>query len=429
MTTLRGGSGSGESCDAAMDQSAHKAGGFARGAAMNSPGLHAADHNVRLAAVRAVADESIPPEELLERLGESLADPHGAVRECAALILGESCAEDPALLSSLTGLVEPAEGDDRFRIRQRLGALHALGRAGLVGAIPGPALAAPRAACLRALGDESADVRYQAIAALRRLGLEEGHEKGLRAVLADADPEVAALAAELLADLADEGALEPMYHLMGRARGRARVQVIVALGHLMARVQCTDDARRDEVVTHLSKVARRIPEGMGAIQALGLLGSPGAHAALVRLARGWFVHRLLRVAAASALAELGDAEGWQQLRGWMHSRHEDARGYAMALCGPVAEPADVAVLIEALKDPADYHSDSAAAALVHHMATPKVMDALVRAAADTRQGVRLEVARALAQAPAESDALRALQQDDDPDVREAAGRAPSRETP
>ncbi len=361
--------------------------------------LHASDHEARLAIVEDIEASCREPEDLYDALAESLADPHASVRERVALVLGDAAARDPGVLAHLLRLAQgpgPEPGDAALHARKRLGALHALGRAGLTGLLPEDALEGPRSVCAGALEDASSDVRYQAAAALRRLGTTSAELGRVRVLLGDEDREVAALAAELLSVAGDDESLDGMLALRQRVSGRAWVQVTLAIGDLTS--------GGGVPVAELGKLCRKLPQGLHAIEVLGKNHGAEAQAALRGVASGFFVHRLLRVAAAAALAGQGDARGWASLRGWMGSWHRDARGYAITLCGPMAEDEDLASLIAVLADPRDYHSDTAAIALAAHSGAPRVLAALRRAADDPRAEVREEVADALRRREAQSAA-------------------------
>jgi HEAT repeat protein len=340
------------------------------------------DHRVRLEAVgRAVRDLGGEHRRLLEVLEPALSDPYPGVRMEAGLALGDSAGEDGDTLERLVALVLAPEGG-----ASRQTCLLGLGRAGLTAPdLRGERWDAARAAALGVADDPDADMRFQALTALTRL-MADGPAvlEMARSRVDDDDPEVVGLAAELLAalgDLTSAGRLVERRASLPKEPRRSVLFAAAALGG-------------DGLVKDLLAETGKLPYALRACEALGRLGDPAAVEPLAALLGRFFTHRFIKVAAAAALARLGDARGSRALGKHLKARRRDMRGFAMEQVGRLGLGAHRDALVEVLRDPRDYHSDTAAVAL-GELGDEVCLAALRAASEDPRQEVREEVERTL----------------------------------
>jgi len=386
-------------------------------------------HVVRLGAIAALAEElGAEPLRLFDLLRPSLADPHRGVRDAVAHALAHASLASAEVLLALLDAARVGTEAPEGR-RARLGSLFAIELA----ARQSPALdTAPfdtaRTELIPLVDHALTHVRFQAFSALEALGTRsDDYTARALAHLQDTDEEVVAVAAEALARCGRTDAIEPLAAATARLHSDPLARASVALSELAAGV--TDAEAILQPLRHqLVAQSRRIPHGLRACEALGALGGADAQAHLRKLARSWFVHRLVRVAAAAGLARSGSPEGVELLATLLRHRRRDARGYAIELAGRWGGAALVQPLVAILQSPRDYHSDTAALALALTCA-PEADAALLTAAEDPRPDVRLEVARALRQRNIGADVLqRLIDHDPDPEVKLAA-RAAHPDTP
>lgn len=389
------------------------------------------DHRVRRAALARAADRlADDPAALAALLLPMLGDRFPGARADAALILGDA-ASAPGGGAALEGLVARAADPDPDTAQA---ALLGLGRAGLVAGegLEGPQWASPRRAALEAVGSEDADVRFQALTALARL-CADGPEvvEAAREALDDEDAEIVGVAAELLAALGDGEAAEILWRRVdGLPRG-ARLSALLALAHLRSSLEARPSnpgqlpsperaEERGRLVALLLVEARKLPWGLRACDALGLLGAAEAVEPLASLASSFWTHRLIKVAAAEALVRLGDPRGAELLARFLGARRRDMRGLAIERVGALGLGAHRGALIAILRDPRDYHADTAALAL-GLLGDEEALDALEGALGDLRAEVRAEAAGALAACGRAGERLKRLMNDDpDEGVRRAA---------
>jgi hypothetical protein len=262
-------------------------------------------------------------------------------------------------------------------------------------------------------------LRFHAVSALHRLD-PTGSEIAERVLelIDDPDDDIALLAADMAASMVIPEAAERLQRLRARGAETARGGLL-AMGRLLAGApEAIDGAQRAQLVADLEKVARRVPEGLEACEVLGALADDDARRVLRAVADGWFVHRLVRVGAAAALAVAGDAAGADRLGRALGSWRRDARGYAIELVGRHGLEAFADRLTAIASSRRDYHSDTAVIALAALGAAPEVLEGF---ATDPRPEVRLEAVRALAARDPSNALLRSLAADDpDAEVRLAA---------
>lgn len=412
------------------------------GAPYEDADLHHPNHHVRLQAIARAsrALKATPGDALADALEPRLVDPHLEVRDAAARVLGDQAAGSPETLARLVAWSAQGDAQARDGRRMQTAALSGLARAGRVATMRGASLEAPRWESARevaraALGASVADLRYQGVLALLRLGAPDTATLAqVREALDDRDDEVAVLAAELLAQQGDREALARMEPLSRQVSGELRSRVVLAQGELVA--SCgVEGAARDAVVAALVREAGRLPYGIKACEVLGEVGGAGAREPLGRLAGSWWAHRLINVAAAAALARLGDASGTARVLKALGHRKPDARGLAMEWAGRLRLEGGLERLVTALEDPRDGQSDTAAVAL-GMWGGEVAVEALFRASRDARPEVRVEVAHGLARAADDVSARDAIaqalerlaQEDPDPDVQHAAQAALERVT-
>jgi HEAT repeat protein len=326
--------------------------------------------------------------------------------------LGRAAAGDEALLRWLAQQAAPQGGP------RAVAALAGLAEAGRASSgREGEAWVAAREAVVGCLESRDSDARFQATAALASVGMEPARARALWLTrIYEDDAEVASEAARGLASLGELGCADEIARAWrARLPREDRAQVLLAAASLGAGLR----DERAAVLAGLERHAAAMPLGLEACAALGALGAREAAPMLGKLARGWFTHRLLRVAASAALAQLGDPDGVKLLEAWFSSHHKDARGYAMERAGALGLTALRPRLLTALRDPRDYHSDTAAVALAA-LGGDEARAALQAAASDPRPEVRAEVARALRERGWAPEVLARLTGDPDAEVREAA---------
>jgi HEAT repeat protein len=244
---------------------------------------------------------------------------------------------------------------------------------------------AAREVALGAASDLDADVRFQALTALTRLVaagpavLEVAREK-----IDDEDPEVVGVAAELLAALGDTASARRLVERLPELPKEARRSVLFAAASLGAQ----------GLVPDLLAETGKLPYALRACEALGRTGDASAVEPLAALMGRFFTHRFIKVAAAAALASLGDERGSRALGKYLGARRRDMRGFAMEQVGLLKLTAHRGALIGVLADARDYHSDTAAIAL-GALGDEACAEALRSATGDPRQEVRQEAIAAL----------------------------------
>jgi HEAT repeat protein len=173
------------------------------------------------------------------------------------------------------------------------------------------------------------------------------------------------------------------------------------------------------VVDALLEETQGLSAGLEACTWLGRLGAAEATEPFLKMIRGWFTNRFLKVAAAGALAQMGHKEGEEALGRYLKARRKDMRGYAMEKVGELGLVRHRPALLASLRDARDYHADTAALAL-GALGQAEDLEALRQAATSGRADVRLEVARALRRLKPQGQVLARLCQDPDEDVRQVA---------
>ena len=216
----------------------------------------------------------------------------------------------------------------------------------------------------QAAADPDADVRYQALVALHNHEVPEDElERTVAARLQDADPEVASVAAQIVAEHGWTTYTEVITKKWRDARRDTRLQFAISLAELAGQHDADlPQANLDELLDELTDALRDERTVAGACRALVALGDKRAHEALESVVDGWFVHPLLRVEAAGALVELGDDAGRDALADYLDEDRDDVRGYALRQVGRLQLDAHFDRLAD-LAQSDDYHADTAILAL------------------------------------------------------------------
>jgi len=232
----------------------------------------------------------------------------------------------------------------------------------------------------QATSDEDADVRYQALIALHEREPDGGDfERAVAPRLQDADPEVATVAAQIVADRGWTDYADAVEAIWNRSSGSARLQFALSLSELIgehgAEVEAsTIDQLLDEVIDALDDEETTA----AAARALVHLGAGRATDPLHGVLDGWFVHPLLRVEAASALIELDDRRGFDYLERALDHRRKDVRGYALRTVGRLQLDRHFDRLVATARS-GDYHADTAVIALAE-WGSDEALEALDRIA-------------------------------------------------
>lgn len=284
---------------------------------------------VRLSAVRDLARhaEGAGTEQVISALISCLeSDASAEVRGAAALALADARAEGatPGLLSAL--------GDEALHVRQM--ALLALGEIG------DPEEAGTLSAIDRALRDDAAPLRFQALIARNRLS-PDSTEPALIAATRDVDHEVRHVALRLLEERATDasGAVNPGEETLAAARralSDAHLGVRTAAAILLVR---SDDRSGDPVIAEACAHEGRdldVEDEHAAIELAGQLGIESARRALERRAWG----RLFGLrrsptshAARIALAQMGDPRARSSIRRSLSAWTRDERTLAVVAAG------------------------------------------------------------------------------------------------
>lgn len=261
--------------------------------------------------------------------------------------------------SALTTLMVPIELVPRGSMRARMTACVALE------ASPYPERTADL--LLPLLRAENEDLRYQALIATHRLVPDSPrlHEAVL-AGLEDPDPEIVVVATQIAVLHGWADLLPQFLHARARLRGEDRVQITFSVGELIDNSSLTaaalpEEARQD-IIAECHDALDHEPHTAAAIRTLANLEAQEATDKLAKMAKGWFVHPILKVEAAAALVDLGDLRGQEYLEKALSSRRKDARGYALRIAGDRKLPQYLDHLIEVARSD-DYHADTATLAL------------------------------------------------------------------
>lgn len=232
----------------------------------------------------------------------------------------------------------------------------------------------------RAASDDDADIRYQALVALHELDLEDDQlERTVGARLQDADPEVAAVAAQISAERGWTDFAEAIAAVRQRTSGSVRLQMAIALAELVGEHGAdVDDETIDELYDDLVDALDDAETIAGAARALVHLGTERAAEPLRDILDRWFVHPILRVEAAGALIELGDDRGLEYLENALEHSRKDVRGYALRNVGRLELDAHFDLLVDTARQ-GGYHADTAVIALAE-WGSDEALDALERLA-------------------------------------------------
>lgn len=217
------------------------------------------------------------------------------------------------------------------------------------------------------LDDARDDVRFQALLTLYRLAPEHpAIEEKLEALLSDPDAELAASAAQIAVELRRAEMLPALLQSWQGARGPARQALAVAVAELVDASELSPEslpeASRSAVVEELTSMLRDEAWIAQASRALAMLDGQAAREALHAVIARWFAHPLLKLDAAAALIELGDARGEAHLAASLNARRNDVRGYALRLVGVKRLGQHLDHLLQLAKT-SDYHADTAVLAL------------------------------------------------------------------
>ncbi|RDV39770.1 hypothetical protein DV096_04175 [Bradymonadaceae bacterium TMQ3] len=217
------------------------------------------------------------------------------------------------------------------------------------------------------LGDRRADVRFQALLTLYRVSPQHpAIASKLEVLLSDPDAELAASAAQIAVELRRSEMLPALLQSWQGAHGAARKALAVAVAELVDASDLSPESlperSRSAVVDELTAMLREEAWVAQASRALAMLDGQAARDALHAVISRWFAHPLLKLDAATALMELGDARGDEHLAASLHARRNDVRGYALRLVGVKQLDEHLDLLIE-LAHSSDYHADTALLAL------------------------------------------------------------------
>jgi HEAT repeat protein len=226
---------------------------------------------------------------------------------------------------------------------------------------------ATRAALLKAADDDAPDVRYQALVSLHELAAKnEQFQTVVERRLEDEDPEVAVVAAQITAQRGWTKTIPVLIERWREFAGSDKLQLALSIAELSGEHDAQVDLSvMTEVVDQLIDALEDEPTIAAASQALAQLGSKRAVEALENVVTRWFAHPILKVEAAGALHQLGDAKGTVHLEKSLNSTRKDARGYALRLVGRLR----ISEFFDELDHVArsdDYHADTAVLALADY---------------------------------------------------------------
>ena len=219
----------------------------------------------------------------VEALVDALGDDHPKVRATAADVLADGPSLDvgSALVRALHTLPDTARPGHRAAIAYAMGLLH-----------PDHA---PVDALVGELDHADSDVRFHALTALNRLGCSAAaFREAIEGLLADADPEVAAVAATSAADFGMHGLTETILDRWRSSTGFSQRHFALAAARLGS----------DEVADTLARAFSSGVDALDAADELVRLGGKPARHAFTKVVRSWMAHPVLKARAAVGLFEL-----------------------------------------------------------------------------------------------------------------------------
>jgi hypothetical protein len=215
-----------------------------------------------------------------------------------------------------------------------------------------------------AADDDASDVRYQALVSLHGLDARgESYRDVVGRRLRDDDPEVAVVAAQIASQSGWGQTIPVLIERWNEFAGSDKLQLALSLAYLSNQHDAAiDPAVMTEIVDQLIAALDDDTTTAAASQALAHLGSKRAVEALQNVVNRWFAHPILKVEAAGALHQLGNATGTVHLEKSLNSTRKDARGYALRLVGRL-RISDYFDELDHVARSDDYHADTAVLAL------------------------------------------------------------------
>ena len=269
----------------------------------------------------------------------------------------ESLVQTPARLS---GVAEIALQDQNVGVRS-VAAL-AIGKAKL-------ANLAPRLRPL--LNDENPFARGAAIFALKRCG-QTVDVSPLAGLLFDPNPRIRAHGAYILGELGDKSAIGPLReaHKQSAARANAAEMKISDLQIAEARIKLGDETALADIRSALYPAKpEEVEAAVLAIQIIGQVKDTASTNRLIELTAakdpsGQELAGEIRMAAASALAKLGQPQGSYIAREYFRGGRETLRAQAANLFGETQRPENLQMVSQLMDDPDGRVRVAAAAAVV-----------------------------------------------------------------
>lgn len=214
-----------------------------------------------------------------------------------------------------------------------------------------------------ALADEHPDVRYRAMVSLHDTQAEVLTDSEIADYLHDNDLEVAAVSAQWLAE---RGATQYTDAILARRReidsNEAMTLALAAAELIGDHAASASAAEKRELVDVLIAGLEDERTAPAAAKALVSMDARQAVEPLTDLLSRWFIHPIIRVQSAAALAELEESRGVEFLEQSLEHWRKDVRGAAIRAVGRIGIERFRADL-EAMAQSEDYHADTAVLAL------------------------------------------------------------------
>lgn len=316
--------------------------------------------DVRISAVRDLARHAKSGErdESLRALCTALReDETAAVRSEAAVALADASAKE-----CVRELATAAEEDDHIRVRQM--ALIALGEVA-----GGEASASVRKIVARAIGDQSPEIRFQALIALTHVD-SAGSAKAILASIVDDDAQIRYVALRLAEERWLAGAPETELPDLLRARAKTALsdpspKVRLAAAILLGRAGDRSGDAKLVLAINSGDGVEEAEDEAAAIDLAGELGLEKARSGLERRAFGVFgvTRHPCAWHARVALARLGDARARSTIVKGLRAFSRDARTMAVAAVGRARLEEARAEVLAMRGDPARAEPDAVEEAL------------------------------------------------------------------